>query len=192
MSKNPPSIFNDVIGPVMRGPSSSHTAAAVRIGNLVRQLLSDNIDEVTVSFDPNGSLAQTYEGQGSAMGLAAGLMGWDITHEDIHIARTKAAEIGLKIKYRIKKIQATHPNTYCIQASGKGVSRHVRAISTGGGMIEIDELDGFSVSVKGDYHELFVCYNKQDYNIQKILVYLSPHHTNQLIQYDNIHHIYFP
>lgn len=167
MHTNPPSIFNDVIGPVMRGPSSSHTAAALRIGNLVRQLLNDKIDEATVTFDPNGSLVHTYEGQGSAMGFAAGLMGWDITHHDMQYARLRAEELGLKIHYQIKEIQATHPNTYSIQASGRGgIEKSVRAISIGGGMIEIDEMDGFPVSVKGDYHEFFACCNNKDDHTQ--------------------------
>ena len=63
-----PSIFNDVIGPVMRGPSSSHTAAAHRIGAIIRQVCLPDIGNVLVEFDRKGSLATTYEGQGSAMG----------------------------------------------------------------------------------------------------------------------------
>jgi L-serine dehydratase len=166
---NPPSIFNDVIGPVMRGPSSSHTAAAVRIGELARQLLHDEIDEVVVTFDPNGALVHTYEGQGSAMGLAAGLMGWNITHHELQKAVSLAEEIGLKIKYVVKPIETDHPNTYNIQASTKGgVNRSVRAISTGGGMIEIDRLDDFAISLKGDYYELLVCYREQHNDIIKL------------------------
>ncbi|MCJ7627886.1 MAG: hypothetical protein MUO50_05800, partial [Longimicrobiales bacterium] len=70
-----PSIFNDVIGPVMRGPSSSHCAAAVRIGRLARDLMGGEIEEVLVEFHPNGSLATTHESQGSDMGLFGGLLG---------------------------------------------------------------------------------------------------------------------
>ena len=73
-----PSIFNDVIGPVMRGPSSSHTAAAYRIGNLVRQLCPLKDSDILVEFDRQGALATTYEGQGSAMGLIAAFLGIDI------------------------------------------------------------------------------------------------------------------
>jgi len=71
-----PSIFNDVIGPVMRGPSSSHCAAAVRIGLIVRDLMDGEIKDVRMQFDPNGSLAATHESQGSDVGLFAGLLGW--------------------------------------------------------------------------------------------------------------------
>ncbi|MBN1443489.1 MAG: serine dehydratase, partial [Planctomycetes bacterium] len=75
------SIFNDVIGPVMRGPSSSHCAAALRIGRLARDLMDGDIDDVLVEFDRRGSLPTTHETQGSDMGLFGGLLGWDATDE---------------------------------------------------------------------------------------------------------------
>ena len=77
----PVSIFNDVIGPVMRGPSSSHCAAALRIGRLARDLMDGDIDDVLVEFDRNGSLPTTHESQGSDMGLFGGLLGWDAADE---------------------------------------------------------------------------------------------------------------
>ena len=73
----PVSIFNDAIGPVMRGPSSSHCAAALRIGRLARDLMDGDIQEVLVEFDRNSSLPTTHESQGSDMGLFGGLLGWD-------------------------------------------------------------------------------------------------------------------
>ena len=72
-SKLPVSILNDVIGPVMRGPSSSHCAAALRIGRMARDLMDGEIDESLVEFDAPGSLATTHESQGSDMGLLGGL-----------------------------------------------------------------------------------------------------------------------
>ena len=71
----PPSIFNDVLGPVMRGPSSSHSAASVRIGRLARDLCGGTPDETVIEFDTEGSLATTHESQGSDIGLFAGLLG---------------------------------------------------------------------------------------------------------------------
>ena len=70
------SIFNDVIGPVMRGPSSSHSAAACRIGLLLHDLMKGEIDDVVIDYDPNGSLVTTHESQGTDMGLYGGLLGW--------------------------------------------------------------------------------------------------------------------
>ncbi len=73
-----PSIFNDVIGPIMRGPSSSHCAAAFRIGKIAREIMDGDIESVVFEFDPNGSLATTHTDQGSDMGLFGGLLGYDI------------------------------------------------------------------------------------------------------------------
>lgn len=70
------SIFNDVIGPVMRGPSSSHSAAACRMGLLLNDLMLGEITKVEIDYDPNGSLVTTHESQGTDMGLYGGLMGW--------------------------------------------------------------------------------------------------------------------
>lgn len=75
------SIFNDVIGPVMRGPSSSHRAAALRIGRLARDLMAGDIAEVRVEFDRSESLPTTHESQGPDMGLFGGLQGWDAADE---------------------------------------------------------------------------------------------------------------
>ena len=70
------SIFNDVIGPVMRGPSSSHSAAACRIGLLIHDLMKGDITDVVIDYDPNGSLVTTHESPGTDMGLYGGLLGW--------------------------------------------------------------------------------------------------------------------
>ena len=80
MKRNCPSIFNDVIGPVMRGPSSSHCAGALRIGRLLRDLMDHKIKEVCIEYDPEGSLVTTHESQGSDMGLYSGFLGYD-THD---------------------------------------------------------------------------------------------------------------
>ncbi|MHA2110969.1 MAG: hypothetical protein ACW98W_05785 [Candidatus Hodarchaeales archaeon] len=76
-----PSIFNDVIGPIMRGPSSSHCAASVRIGRIARDLMEGDIEEVLIEFDPKGSLATTHDSQGSDMGLCGGFLGWEAYDE---------------------------------------------------------------------------------------------------------------
>jgi L-serine dehydratase len=72
---NLPSIFNDVLGPVMRGPSSSHCAASLRIGRICRDLMDGDIKTVNIQYDPNGSLATTHKSQGSDMGLFGGIPG---------------------------------------------------------------------------------------------------------------------
>jgi len=93
-----PSIFNDVIGPVMRGPSSSHCAAAVRIGKMVRDLMDGEIKDVLIEFDPDGSLATTHVSQGSEMGLFGGLLGWDATDSRLADSPKAIQEAGINVK----------------------------------------------------------------------------------------------
>ncbi len=154
--ENFPSIFNDVIGPVMRGPSSSHCAASQRIGKLCRDLMDGNITDILVEFDPNGSLADTHTGQGSDMGLFGGFLGWEADDERLPESEYHIAEAGIKVQFGIRDINAKHLNTYHITLSNPGETRTVTAISTGGGMIEIIAIDGIEVSMMGDFYETVI------------------------------------
>ncbi len=150
------SIFNDVIGPVMRGPSSSHSAAACRIGLLLRDLIDGDIKDVIVDYDPNGSLMTTHESQGTDMGLYGGLLGWQADDERMLEYRKRVEESGINIKVNYIGYDAQHPNTYRLTVSNN-IHRHtMTAISTGGGMIEVKEIDGASVEINGDFHELLI------------------------------------
>ena len=151
-----PSIFNDVIGPVMRGPSSSHCAAALRIGRLARDLMEGSIAEVTVQFDRHGSLATTHESQGSDMGLFAGLLNWEATDERLPDSARTIRASGVKVEIVIGDFGFVHPNTYRIALSN-GRQQHVlTGVSTGGGMIEVVEIDNVPVSIYGDYWETLI------------------------------------
>jgi len=151
-----PSIFNDVIGPVMRGPSSSHCAAALRIGRLARDLMDGSFEEVLVEFDRQGSLPTTHESQGSDMGLFGGLLGWEATDE--RLPRSPQALRDLGVRVRIETVDAgdPHPNTYRLTLRRDAEQHFLRAISTGGGMIEVLEVDGLPVSMCGDYFETLI------------------------------------
>ena len=154
MSK--PSIFNDVLGPVMRGPSSSHSAAALRIGRLVRQLMDDDIKRVLVEYDPNGSLVTTHRSQGTDMGLAGGLLGWEPTDERLMDYERHIETSGIDIEVRYVSYGATHANTYKLTICNEREEHQAIALSTGGGMIEVIEIDGAAVLMAGDYYELLV------------------------------------
>ncbi len=167
-----PSILNDVIGPVMRGPSSSHCAAALRIGRMARDLMDGEIKEVLVEFDANGSLATTHESQGSDMGLLGGLLGWDATDERLAEAPRWIAEAGIRVETRISDIGAEHPNTYQLTLSNAAERHTMTAISTGGGMIEVVTIDGVPVSLAGDYFETLLCLDPGD---AEVLSYLRQH-----------------
>jgi L-serine dehydratase len=170
-----PSIFNDVIGPVMRGPSSSHTAAAHRIGFIIRQVCPPENGKVLVEFDRDGSLATTYEGQGSAMGLVCGLLGVSILDPSIIRYKELAEERKLKIQFHITDFKASHPNTYKIQVENNEQEQfQFIAISTGGGMIEIKDINGFEVLIRGDYFETLICCDSQPQDkIQKLFQILK-------------------
>ena len=145
MENKHPSIFNDVIGPVMRGPSSSHCAAALRIGRIARDLMGSNIKEVEIYLDPAGSLATTHESQGSDMGLCGGLLGWDVTDKRLINYQEEIKKAGIKIKVAIQNLAASHPNTYKIILRNEQEVKEITALSTGGGIIEITRIDDFAL-----------------------------------------------
>jgi L-serine dehydratase len=144
------SIFNDVLGPVMRGPSSSHCAAALRIGRLARDLMGGNIQKVLVEFDRSGSLPTTHASQGSDMGLFGGLLGWDAADERLPQSHKALREAGIELCIETIDVGDPHPNTYRLTLSNSAETHTLHAISTGGGMIEIIQLDGQRVSLFGD------------------------------------------
>ena len=146
-----PSIFNDVIGPVMRGPSSSHSAASVRIGLLLHDLCGGVPDRVELDYDTMGSLATTHLSQGTDMGLYGGLLGWGADDERLPDAPATLRAQGTTIEVRKPELNDPHPNTYRILVGRGSVEHRVVALSTGGGMIEIISIDGFDVSLFGDY-----------------------------------------
>ena len=134
---NPVSLFNDVIGPVMRGPSSSHCAAALRIGRLARDLMSGEITDVLVEFDRSGSLPTTHESQGSDMGLFGGLLGWEADDERLPASASALADAGITLRFETIDAGDPHPSTYRLTLCNKDETHSLVAISTGGGMITV-------------------------------------------------------
>jgi len=172
-----PSIFNDVIGPVMRGPSSSHCAASLRIARMCRDLMDENIKDILIEFDPNGSLATTHKSQGSDMGLFGGFLGWEAYDERLPQSDKHIVTAGINVVISIVDIGADHPNTYKITLHNAKETRILTAISTGGGMIEVIEIDGLPVSMAGDYYYTLIYCNDPE-NIVKFL--------KASVQYDDI------
>lgn len=169
----PVSIFNDVLGPVMRGPSSSHCAAALRIGRLARDLMDGCPTEVLVEFDRAGSLPTTHESQGSDMGLCGGLLGWDATDERLPGSVQALQDFGAKLRMVTVDTGDPHPNTYRLTLAN-GLERHtLRAISTGGGMIEVIDVDGFAVSIVGDCFETLLWTGREGAQLRDRLAALT-------------------
>jgi L-serine dehydratase len=157
------SILNDVLGPVMRGPSSSHTAGSYHIGRLVRSLLGEEPAAAAFTFDPHGSYAKTYRQQGVDLALASGLLGWPITDGRFAKALTIAPKQGLRLDFWIAPLERVdHPNTVKIElASKRGKSLKATAQSVGGGMIVLTELEGWPVALDGKSYEVIVFADKR-------------------------------
>jgi L-serine dehydratase len=150
------SIFNDVIGPVMRGASSSHCAAALRIGRLARDLVGGTPETLLVEFDRAGSLPTTHESQGSDMGLFGGLLGWDADDPRLPESASALQAAGTAVRIETVDVGDPHPNTYRLALGRGGRTHTLRAISTGGGMIEVIAIDEIPLSAHGDYHETLI------------------------------------
>lgn len=140
----------DIIGPVMIGPSSSHTAGAARIGSVARQLLRE--DPVSAEITLYGSFAQTYRGHGTDRALLGGLLGFEPSDGRLRDSFSLAREAGLAYRFRIGENPAYHPNTARLILSGaQGGSVEVLAASIGGGAISVCEINGVAVSFNAQY-----------------------------------------
>ncbi|TFH35989.1 MAG: serine dehydratase [Bacteroidia bacterium] len=119
---------------------------------MARRMLGEDPVHAIFRFDPSGSLATTYRGQGSAMGLAAGLLGMAVIDSELVNSEKEAARRGLVIEYIIEPFNATHPNTYRSVITGKsGQTVEFTALSTGGGIIRLTELNGEIIVDDLDY-----------------------------------------
>lgn len=149
------SILNHVLGPVMRGPSSSHTAGAYHIASMARDLLGAEPVAATFRFDPAGSYAHTYAQQGADRAFAMGLRRRPLTDETFF---TCLAEPGLEIHFELGAIPGeTHPNTVDLQlVTADGVRLGLRARSIGGGEVEVIGIDGWNVLLRGTSHVVFL------------------------------------
>ena len=152
------SILNNVIGPVMRGPSSSHTAGPWRIGLIARDLLGEPPAGANLFFHPESSLAVCYHDQGSDLAFVTGLLGRDLTDSKFPLMLEEAHREGIEVTFGLKAFpEADHPNSALLEVigpSGKSVRIHARSV--GGGSIEIASVNGFSVFMTGDRYVMIV------------------------------------
>ena len=146
----------DIIGPVMIGPSSSHTAGAVRLGRVANKLM-DGRTPAKLDIILSGSFAQTYRGHGTDRALLAGIMGYHSYSEEIRDALSIAADRGIDYTFIKKDLPGAHPNTARIEYTlpdGSGGS--VQGASIGGGNIRVDLVNDMKVDFNGDSNTLLV------------------------------------
>ena len=166
----------EIIGPIMVGPSSSHTAGAVRIGNIAQQLLNE--DPVQVTFTLMGSFAETYEGHGTDLALLAGVLGLSTKDEGIPNAKEIAAQRHLAYTFTKKNLGDFHPNTVLVELQGKTRNVKLLGSSIGGGKVEIQELDDFPLKFSGEKPTLFFNHTDQKGIIAAISCALQRHGYN--------------
>ncbi|MGI1659156.1 MAG: L-serine ammonia-lyase, iron-sulfur-dependent subunit beta [Desulfitobacterium sp.] len=148
----------DLIGPVMVGPSSSHTAGAVRLGAMARKICGVQPLEAVLAL--HGSFAETGKGHGTNLALIAGLLGMRTDDERIPQAQDIADAQGLSIHFKSEDLGDVHPNTVKISLKdGEGREVVVIGSSIGGGRIKIQGINEFRVEIMGDYHTLVVLQN---------------------------------
>ena len=147
----------DIIGPVMVGPSSSHTAGAVRIGYVSRKLMGEEIVRAEIGL--YGSFLMTGKGHGTTKAVVAGLLGMQPDDERIPDAFTQAEKTGLHFHIGEAKLKDAHPNSVALNLVGKsGKTLEIIGESLGGSIINIAKIDGLSANVSGDYPTL-ICSN---------------------------------
>lgn len=146
----------DILGPVMVGPSSSHTAGAARIGLTARRLLGEGTP-VKAEITLYGSFAATGHGHGTDRALIAGLLGYRPDDERIADSFRWAQGHGMDFHFTLSKLAAEHPNTARVEVVGKsGKTLSMTACSLGGGRIMVLELNGLHVKFAGDLPTLIV------------------------------------
>lgn len=145
----------DILGPVMVGPSSSHTAGAVRIGFITLKLLGERPAEAQILL--HGSYASTGEGHGTDRALVAGLLGMKSDDENIPSSFEAAKERGLAFSFGKIALRNVHPNTVLLRVKGvSGRELEVVASSPGGGRIRVCSIDGIETNFSGDCPTLIV------------------------------------
>lgn len=166
----------DIIGPIMIGPSSSHTAGAARIGRAARALFGRKPKKVTITF--YGSFAKTYRGHGTDIAIVGGVLDFDTFDKRIVDSLKIARDQGIEVVFRESDEVPDHPNTARILLEDDQGSTEVVGISIGGGKMEITELNGFSLHLSGNAPTLLVLHHDRYGAIATVAGILAHHQIN--------------
>ncbi|MGE7762529.1 MULTISPECIES: L-serine ammonia-lyase, iron-sulfur-dependent subunit beta [Bacillaceae] len=166
----------DIIGPVMIGPSSSHTAGAARIGRVARTLFGKQPKKAIISL--YGSFAKTYRGHGTDVAVVGGILDFDTDDERIPASLTIAEEAGMEVSFTIEDTVMDHPNTVKIRLFDEDKELELVGISIGGGTIEITELNTFKLKLSGENPAILVVHNDVFGIISSVSTVLANHEIN--------------
>ncbi|MEH7546228.1 MULTISPECIES: L-serine ammonia-lyase, iron-sulfur-dependent subunit beta [Bacillaceae] len=169
------SVF-DIIGPVMIGPSSSHTAGAARIGRVARSLFGREPKWANISL--YGSFAKTYKGHGTDVAIVGGLLDFDTDDTRLIHAIDLAKQKGMKLRFIEEDAVTDHPNTARIIIGDQNGELELVGISIGGGKIEIIELNGFELKLSGNHPAILVVHNDRFGAIASVAQILAKYELN--------------
>ena len=169
------SVF-DIIGPVMIGPSSSHTAGAARIGLVTRELFGRQPKWAKIYL--YGSFAETYKGHGTDIAIIGGLLGFDTFDERIKTSFELAQKAGLTYEFLPESGHTEHPNTARLVVGDNEGEMELIGISIGGGKIEISELNGFPLRLSGNHSAILVVHDDMPGSIAKVASCLAEQNIN--------------
>lgn len=169
------SVF-DIIGPVMAGPSSSHTAGAARIGKIARSIFGECPERANIYLYE--SFAKTYKGHGTNVALAGGLLGMDPDDTRLHESLLIAQEEGMKVTFIPLVDKVDHPNTTKIVMHKAERKCTVVGISIGGGNVKITEINGTKVEIDGGVPTILIFHEDCPGMIAKVATILSEMHIN--------------
>ena len=167
----------DIMGPVMVGPSSSHTAGAARIGKIGWRLLGERPVKAHILL--HGSFAATGTGHGTDRALVAGLL--DMGPEDERLPRSfeLAREVGMELQFGRTSIRGVHPNTTLMTLTGaRGNQLEMLASSLGGGRVKVYSIDGMDASFTGDYPTLIIRNEDRPGQVTEVATALSTRGVN--------------
>lgn len=157
----------DVLGPIMIGPSSSHTAGAARLGKIARTIVNKPIKEVT--FLLHGSFKETYKGHGTDRALVAGILGMAPDDARLRDSISIAESQGLELHFTPADLGQVHPNTVKFLIKDcDDISWEVLGSSIGGGLVKINEINGNKVQITGEYPTIITCHDDIPGTVAKI------------------------
>lgn len=169
------SVF-DIIGPIMVGPSSSHTAGAARIGRVARKLFGGQPTRAEITF--YGSFAKTYQGHGSDVATVAGILDFDTSDLRLKNSLLLAEKAGLEVVLTTSDVLTEHPNTARIKLSDDQHQIEIVGVSIGGGKIEVLEVNGFDLQLGFDTPTLLVLHEDRFGMIAAVAKVLTHYRIN--------------
>lgn len=171
-----PGVF-EVMGPIMIGPSSSHTAGAVKLGQMARLILGEQPARIIIRL--YGSFAATHRGHGTDLALVAGLLGMSVDDERIVRSWVLAREAGIDLRLETRDTPPEHPNTVeFVLTDRQGREVFIRGVSIGGGNIVVTAIDDFTVQLTGEYPTLITRHRDQPGMVSEVTGVLALHHVN--------------